>query len=75
VEAEEYYLNAGKVTGLKLGDRLDVFRPGEPGTGSSPKGQIQISGFLGMDASVGKIVDGKKPEVNDVLRLGSRRGT
>jgi len=75
VEGEDYYLNAGKVTGLKLGDRLEVFRPGEPGTGSSSKGQIQISGFLGMDASVGKIVDGKKPEVNDVLRLGSRRGT
>ena len=75
MEGEECYLNAGKVTGLKLGDRLDVFRPGEPGAGSPPKGQIQISGFLGMDASVGKIVDGKKPEVNDVLRLGSRRGT
>ncbi len=75
VEGEDYYLNAGKVTGLKLGDRLEVFRPGEPGTGSPLKGQIQISGFLGMDASVGKIVDGKKPEVNDVLRLGSRRGT
>jgi len=28
-----------------------------------------------MDASVGTIVDGKKPEVNDVLRLGGRRGT
>ena len=75
VEGEECYLNAGKVTGLKLGDRLDVFRPGEPGTANPPKGQIQISGFLGMDASVGKIVDGKKPEVNDVLRLGGRRGT
>lgn len=75
VDGEECYVNAGKVTGLRLGDRLDVFRPGEPPSGSSPKGQIQILGFLGMDASVAKIVDGNKPEVNDILRMGSRKGT
>jgi hypothetical protein len=68
VEGEEIYINAGKLTGLRIGDVMAVFRPGEAGERGEVKGKIQISAFLGMDASMAKVIDGKKPDVNDILK-------
>jgi hypothetical protein len=68
VEGEEIYINAGKLTGLKIGDVMAVFRPGGAGERGELKGKIQISAFLGIDASMAKLVDGKKPDVNDILK-------
>ena len=68
VEGEEIYINAGKLTGLRIGDVMAVFRPGGAGERDELKGKIQISGFLGMDASMAKLIDGKKPDVNDILK-------
>jgi hypothetical protein len=68
VEGEEIYINAGKLTGLKIGDVMAVFRPGGVGERGELKGKIQISAFLGIDASMAKLVDGKKPDVNDILK-------
>jgi hypothetical protein len=69
VDGEEIYLNAGRVTGLKVGDVMEVSRQGEV------KGKIRITAFLGMDASTGKLIDGKKPKGDDILKPVKGQGT
>jgi hypothetical protein len=69
VEGEEVYLNAGKLTGLKVGDVMEVFRDGGFGERGEVKGRIQVSAFFGIDASIGKLIQGKNPDVNDILKL------
>ncbi len=69
VEGEEVYLNAGKLTGLKVGDVMEVFRHGKFGERGEVKGKIRVSAFLGIDASVGRLIQGKNPDVNDILKL------
>ncbi len=66
VDGEEIYLNAGKLTGLKIGDVLEVFQPDSPG---KKKGLIRISSYLGVDASIGRSTDGQTPDTNDILRV------
>ena len=75
VEGDEIYLNAGRLTGLKVGDILEVFRPGENGDRGELKGKIRISAFLGIDASTGMTIDVKSPDVKDIARLAKREGT
>jgi len=75
VEGDEFYLNAGRQTGLKVGDTLEVFRPGENGVRGEFKGRILISAFLGIDASMGKALDAKKLDVRDIVRPAGREGT
>jgi hypothetical protein len=75
VEGDEIYLNAGRQTGLKVGDTLEVFRPGENGDRGEFKGKIRISAYLGIDASMGEALDAKKPDVRDIVRLATREGT
>jgi hypothetical protein len=75
VEGEEIYINAGKLTGLKVGDVMEVFPPEGLGESTELKGKIQISSFFGIDASMGRLVNGKKPDVNDILKLAKTKGT
>jgi len=72
LEGEEVFLNAGKLTGLKVGDVLEIIDPGEPWGKSQVKGKVQISAFLGIDASVGRLINGTKPDSNDILTLAKR---
>ncbi len=72
VEDEEVYLNAGSLTGLKVGDVLDVISPGGPGQQGGAKGKIRISACFGVDASMGRLIQGKKPDTNDILKLARR---
>src|SRR4030066_2069372 len=65
VEGEEVYINAGKLTGLKVGDVMEGFRPGGSGERGEVKGKIRISAFFGIDASMGRLIQGKNPDVND----------
>jgi hypothetical protein len=74
VEGEDIYINAGRLTGLRMGDVVEVFRPGDLEERRERKGKIQISGFFGIDASVGRLMDGKRPDVNDILRLAKDKG-
>jgi hypothetical protein len=74
VEGDELYLNAGKMTGLRVGDRLEVFSPGDGEGRKEPRAEIQISGFLGTDASMAKSTNGRHPEVNDLLKMARREG-
>jgi hypothetical protein len=74
VEGEEVYMNAGRLTGLQLGDVMEVFRPGGSGQPGEVKGKIRISAFFGIDASMGRLIQGKNPNVNDILKLAKRDG-
>jgi hypothetical protein len=65
VEGNEYYINAGKLSGLKIGDVMDVSRSGDSG---ETTGKIRISGWFGIDASIGTLVQGNNPGVNDILK-------
>jgi hypothetical protein len=75
VEGEQVYINAGKLTGLKVGDVMEVFRPGGSGGRGEVKGKIKISDFFGIDASMGRLIQGKNPDVNDILKLAKIEGT
>jgi hypothetical protein len=75
VEGEEVYINAGRLTGLKVGDVMGVFQPGGLGERGEVKGKIQISDFFGIDASMGRLIQGKNPDVNDILKLAKSEGT
>jgi hypothetical protein len=75
VDGEDVYLNAGKLTGLKVGDVMEVFPPGEPGGQGEAKGKVQISTFFGVDASMGKLINGKIPDVDDILKMPKGKGT
>ena len=75
VEGEQVYLNAGKLTGIKAGDILEVFRPGNTGERGELIGKVRISTFFGIDASVGNLIQGKGPEVDDILRLAKQGST
>jgi len=74
IEGEEVYLNAGRLTGLQVGDVMEVFRPGGSGRPGEVKGKIRISAFFGLDASMGRLVQGKDPDVNDILKLAKSEG-
>ncbi|HVP77338.1 MAG TPA: hypothetical protein VMV04_05545 [Thermodesulfobacteriota bacterium] len=74
VEGEDIYLNAGRLTGLQVGDVMDVSRPGRSGEQAEVKGKIRILAFFGIDGSMGRLVQGKNPDVNDVLKLAKREG-
>jgi hypothetical protein len=75
VEGDDVYLNAGKLTGLKVGDVMEVFRPGAPGERGEIKGKVKISAFFGIDASMGRLIQGKNAAVNDILKLVKGEGT
>jgi hypothetical protein len=75
VEGDDVYLNAGKLTGLKVGDVMEVFRPGAPGERGEIKGKVKISAFFGIDASMGILIQGKNAAVNDILKLAKGEGT
>ncbi len=81
VEGGEVTVNAGRKTGLRIGDRLKAFGEGkeviDPDTkvslGRRPgpqKGEVEIVDFFGEDASIGKVVSGSGFAVNDIVRFG-----
>jgi hypothetical protein len=79
VEGENLYLNAGKLSGIRIGDTLEVFEPGKeilhPATNLSlgwttgrAKGTVRITELFGVDASIGKAVQGQGFTSNDVVK-------
>ncbi len=79
IEGENFYVNAGKLSGLRIGDTLEIFEPGKevihPGTNVSMgwttgrlKGIIRITDLFGVDAAIGKPVQGQGFDPNDVVK-------
>lgn len=69
IEENDVYINAGKLSGIKPGDVLDIFSPGQYGTKMEAKGKIKITNLFGIDASMGRLIQGERPEMDDILRL------
>jgi curli biogenesis system outer membrane secretion channel CsgG len=79
IEGENLYINAGKLSGLRIGDTLEVFEPGKEiihpttkfslgWTTGQLKGIIKITDLFGVDAAVGKVVQGKGFSSDDVVK-------
>ena len=79
VEGDNLYVNAGNSSGLRIGDTLEVFEPGKeiinPVTNFSMgwttgqlKGAIRVTDLFGIDAAIGKVLQGKGFSPNDVVK-------
>ena len=83
VEGENVYFNAGKLSGIRIGDTLEVFEPGKeifhPATNLSLgwttgklKGALRVTDLFGVDAAVGKVIQGAGFNSNDVVKSAIR---
>jgi len=79
VEGENIYLNAGKLSGIRIGDTLEVFEPGKeifhPTTNLSLgwttgklKGTVKVTDLFGVDAAIGRVSQGTGFNSNDVVK-------
>jgi len=79
IEGENIYLNAGKLSGVRIGDTLEVFEPGKEifhptttlslgWTTGKLKGAIKVTNLFGVDAAVGQVVQGAGFSSNDVVK-------
>ena len=84
VEGDKLYINAGRLSGLRIGDSLQVFEPGKEiihptthlslgWTTGQMKGAVRITDLFGVDAAIGKAVQGQGFTTNDVVKtIGNR---
>lgn len=79
-ESGRVYIDAGQQSGLRMGEILDVYGPGEEiinpltqlSLGWSPgalKGRIQVSGFFGVDGAYAKPLEGDDFRTRDVVKV------
>ena len=79
VEGENLYINAGKLSGVRTGDTLEIFEPGKEifhpvtnlslgWTAGRLKGTVRITELFGVDAAIGKVVQGQGFNSNDVAK-------
>ncbi len=80
IKGERIYLNAGRMSGLQVGDILKVMEDGEdvydPETGAligrvpgRLKGTIEVVSYFGKDGSIGVVHSGSGFKENDVVEL------
>jgi hypothetical protein len=72
LEGERVYVNAGRESGIQIGQKLKVFRGGKvfPGIGFDPGTQIttiEIAGFVGTNGSYGSAKDGQIVQLSDIV--------
>ena len=72
LEGERVYVNAGRESGIQVGQKLKVFRGGKmfPGIGFDPGTQvaiIEIAGFVGTNGSYGIAKDGQNVQLTDIV--------
>jgi hypothetical protein len=78
-EGDTLYVNAGKLSGLRIGDTLEIYEPGKeiihPTTNLSLgwttgklKGAVRVTDLFGLDAAVAKVVQGQGFATNDIVR-------
>jgi curli biogenesis system outer membrane secretion channel CsgG len=79
IQGEDLYINAGRLSGLRIGDVLEIFGPGKEiinpttkfslgWTTGQLKGAIRITDLFGVDAAIGKVVQGQGFATNDVVK-------
>ena len=79
VEGENIYLNAGKLSGIRIGDTLEVFEPGKEifhptsnlslgWTTGKLKGAVKVTDLFGVDAAIGRVAQGAGFSSNDVVK-------
>jgi curli biogenesis system outer membrane secretion channel CsgG len=79
IDGENIYLNAGKLSGIRIGDTLEVFEAGKeifhPNTNLSlgwtsgrMKGAVRVTDLFGVDAAIAKSVEGSGFRSDDVVR-------
>ncbi len=79
IDGENIYLNAGKLSGVRVGDTLEVFEPGKEILNSNTnlslgwttgklKGALRVTDLFGVDAAVAKSVQGSGFRSDDVIR-------
>jgi hypothetical protein len=84
VEGDSLYLNAGKSSGLRIGDTLEVFEPGKEiihpvthfslgWTTGQLKGVTRVTDLFGVDAAIGKVVQGHGFSPDDVVKSTMRQ--
>ena len=80
VRGEKIYINAGRVSGLQVGDLLKVLDPGQdvfdPQTGTfvgraegRMKGTVEIVSYFGKDGAIGVVHSGADFRENDKVEL------
>lgn len=79
IEGETLFLNAGKLSGLRVGDHLEVYEPGKeiihPTTNISLgwttgklKGVVRVQELFGIDAAIAKRVEGSEFSPSDIVK-------
>jgi len=79
IDGDRVYLNAGRLTGLRVGDLMDVFGPGRgqvdqtvgvslDSSAGQRKGQVKVSQLFGTDAAIAHITHGGDFALSDVAR-------
>jgi len=79
IEGENLYINAGRLSGLRIGDTLEIFEPGKEiihpttqfslgWTTGQLKGVIRVTDLFGVDAAIGKVVQGQGFSPDDVVK-------
>jgi hypothetical protein len=74
LEGDRAYINAGRESGIRIGQVMRVYRRGKviPGLGFAPGERIatlEISGFIGADGAYGMVRDGKGIQANDLVAV------
>ncbi|OGP62406.1 MAG: hypothetical protein A2169_04340 [Deltaproteobacteria bacterium RBG_13_47_9] len=79
IDGENLYLNAGRLSGLRVGDTLEIFEPGKEiihsttqfslgWTTGKLKGIVKVTELFGVDAAIGNVVQGQGFTPNDVVK-------
>ncbi len=80
VKDGQVYINAGRLTGLRVGAVLEVYEPGEEiinpitevslgWTTGERKGKVMVTHLFGVDASIAKPLDGAGFRANDIVKI------
>jgi hypothetical protein len=83
IEGENLFINAGRLSGLRIGDTLEIYAPGKEiihpatkislgWTAGQMKGILKVSELFGVDAAIGKSVQGGNFSPSDVVKSTTR---
>jgi hypothetical protein len=80
VEDGRVYVNAGRLTGLRVGNILEVYEPGQEvinpitnislgWTTGKQKGKVLVTNLFGVDGSVAEPINGVGFRANDIVKI------